>query len=143
VFKVKLGNKGFSLVEIMIILVIVGLLAGIGVPYLLRVRVEANEGATKVALKTIRDAAETFRSSQTPPSYPPSLQALGNSNPPYIDSRLASGSMQGYNYSYSFDNAVQYNVTSAPSIPNVTGINIYYVDESGIIRRDGPSGPAI
>ena len=49
----KLGRKGFTLVEIMIVVAIIALLAAIAIPNLLRARHNANESAALAPLKTL------------------------------------------------------------------------------------------
>ena len=50
--RIKLNQKGFTLVEIMIVVAIIGLLAAIAIPNLLRSRLSANEGAMKLDLRS-------------------------------------------------------------------------------------------
>lgn len=137
------NRKSFTLVELMVVMAVLGLLVAITIPYLLRVRLNANEGAAKTALRTIGTAVETYRANQNPATYPPSLQVLANANPPYIDSSLGSGTRQGYNYNYVLVGTNQYNCTATPVTPNLTGTNVYYVDETGVIRYTGPAGQPV
>ena len=89
---VKLGRRGFTLVEIMIVVAIIALLAAIAIPNLLRARHNANESAAIASLRTISTAMESFRVAETPPAYPASLATLGAppSSSPYIDAQLAA-----------------------------------------------------
>ncbi|MDD5085357.1 MAG: type II secretion system protein [Candidatus Omnitrophica bacterium] len=136
-------RKSFTIVELIIVMGIIGLLVAITIPYLLRVRLNANEGAAKAAIRTIRTVVETYRANQNPPTYPPNLQALASANPPYIDNRLGSGTCQGYSYNYVLTNATQYNCTATPVTPGITGNNAYYVDETGVIRYTSSAGQPI
>ncbi|MFH1868537.1 MAG: prepilin-type N-terminal cleavage/methylation domain-containing protein [Candidatus Omnitrophota bacterium] len=142
----RLGNRGFTLVEIMIVVAIIALLAAIAIPNLLRARHNANEAAAIGAMKTISTACESFRAAQTPPTYPATLAALGAppTGPPYIDNALAGATAvpgrQGYWYNYTFTNANQYTCVGTPSTPGTTGTRIFFVDESGVIRIGTAAG---
>lgn len=130
----RLKNKGFTLVEIMIVVAIIALLAAIAIPNLLRARHNANEAAAIAATKTISTACESFRAAQTPPSYPANLLALSTAAPPYIDAALATGTRQGYTFAYVFVNTNQYTCNANPIVPNTTGTRGFFVDESGVVR---------
>ena len=142
----KLREKhGFTLVEIMIVVAIISLLAAIAIPNLLRARHNANEAASIAALRTISTACESFRSAQTPTTYPASLAALGSATPPYIDGSLAAATgagtaKQGYFYTYALVNANQFTCTASPAVSGTTGTRVFFVDESGVIRVTNASG---
>ncbi len=142
------GRKGFTLVEIMIVVAIISLLAAIAIPNLLRARHNANEAAAIAALRTISTACESFRAAQTPPTYPANLAALSGATPPYIDAALAGATAagtarQGYFYTYALVNANQYTCTATPAVSGTTGTRIFFVNESGVIRLNSATGTAI
>jgi len=145
----KLRQKhGFTLVEIMIVVAIISLLAAIAIPNLLRARHNANEAAAIAALRTVSTACESFRSAQTPTTYPATLAALGSATPPYIDSGLSAASAaanakQGYYYTYARTNANQFTCLATPAVSGTTGTRIFFVDESGVIRLTNASGSPI
>ena len=145
--KIK-SRHGFTLVEIMIVVAIISLLAAIAIPNLLRARHNANEAAGIAALRTISTACESFRSAQTPPSYPANLAALVATAPFYIDTTLAAATAagtakQGYFYTYAWVNANQFTCTANPAVSGTTGTRIFFVDESGVIRLNNVSGAPI
>ena len=123
-------KKGFTLVEIMIVVAIIALLAAIAIPNLLRARLNANESAAIAALQTISTAEQSYRASN--PRYG-TLAELGNSSPPYIDSVLASGNKQGYSFSLSAFSDT-FTCVARPQTYGKTGVRSFYVDESGVIR---------
>ena len=140
--------KGFTLVEIMIVVAIISLLAAIAIPNLLRARHNANEAAAIAAVRTISTAAESFRSAQTPTDYPADLDDLGDADPPYIDDTLASAvdadnSRQGYFFTYGYTDNNQYTCTASPAVSGTTGTRIFFVDESGVIRIDDADGAVV
>lgn len=144
----KLGRKGFTLVEIMIVVAIIALLAAIAIPNLLRARHNANESAAIAALRTLSTAEESYRAAQTPPSYSAALTNLSSASPPYIDTALSgatstANSRQGYYFTYTRTSANQYNCLATPAVSAVTGTRIFYVDESGVIRLSNSAGSPI
>ncbi len=122
---------GFTLVEIMVVVAVIVLLAGIAIPGLLRSRVTANEAAAVASLKTISWAATTYRAQN--PSFPTNISDLATAVPAYVDTVLGSGVKQGYTFNLTGSTNV-YNVTAAPITPNVTGVRTFYVDAGGVIR---------
>src|SRR3989344_5444064 len=92
----RLGNKGFTLVEIMIVVAIIVLLAAIAIPNLLRARLNANEAAAVAGLSAISTAAQSYRGAN--PAYPTVLTSLSGATPPYIDSVIGAGTKQGYSF---------------------------------------------
>ena len=128
-------RKGFTLVEIMIVVAIIVLLAAIAIPNLLRARLAANEATAIAAMRTISTAMESYRAAQSPPAYPATLTALTMpaSNPPYIDTVLGGGAKGGYDFTPAGGGNV-YSVTATPQTPNVTGVRDFFVDQSGVVR---------
>jgi len=132
----RLGKRGFTLVEIMIVVAIIILLAAIAIPNLLRARHNANESAAIGAVRTISTAAESWRAAQTAPAYPSSLATMASVTPPYIDNTLASGTKQGYLFTYALAGSTsnQYTLIASPQSPSITGTRTFFVDESGVLR---------
>jgi prepilin-type N-terminal cleavage/methylation domain-containing protein len=87
-------RKGFTLVEIMIVVAIIALLAALTIPNLLRQRLNTNEAAAQHTLQTIAASEVSFRSSNA--TYG-TLANLIAATPPYIDATVddATGK-QGY-----------------------------------------------
>lgn len=127
------SKKGFTLVEIMIVVAIIVLLAAIAIPNLLRARLSANEATAIAAMRTLSTAMESYRAAQSPPAYPNALTNLNASNPPYIDSVLAGGNKSGYTFTVA-GGGNTYGITAAPQTANVTGVRSFYVDQSGVVR---------
>lgn len=97
-------ERGMTLVELCVVIVILGILTVIAVASLQRARVSANEGSAIGSLKTINTAQIAYASSCGGGNFAPSLMVLGHKPPgyraAYIDDELA-GSLtvqhSGYN----------------------------------------------
>src|SRR5258708_32997341 len=101
-------QKGFSLIELLIVVAIILIIAAIAIPNLLRSRMAANEASAVGSVRTINTAEVTF--STTYPSIGfANLSALGgnaatcattatSTNACLIDATLAAGTKSGYNF---------------------------------------------
>jgi type IV pilus assembly protein PilA len=127
----SMRNKGFTLVEIMIVVSIILMISAVSIPGLLRARLSANEASAIASLKTICWAATTYRG--TNPAYPANLLDLSTAAPAYVDTVLGTGLKQGYQFNLT-GAANSYNVTATPITPNITGVRTFFVDTAGIIR---------
>ena len=133
-------KKGFTLVEIMIVVAIIALLAAIAIPNLLRARVSAQEAAAAAAVKTIVSAQIQYRATHS--NYA-NLANLDDDNPPYIDSTLASGTKQGYTFAsspVSGSESTQFIVTAAPQ--TLSQAHTFYSDEDGVLCRSNATNTA-
>jgi prepilin-type N-terminal cleavage/methylation domain-containing protein len=146
--------RGFSLIELLIVVAIILIIAAIAIPNLLRSRIAANQSSAIASCRVINTAEVTYASSYDagfsstllqlgpPASGPVSASAAG-----LIDSVLASGVKSGYSFTYLPTNPDSrgfyngYNLNAAPSQVGVTGTTYYFTDQTYVIRAN-PSGPA-
>ncbi len=131
-------RRGFTLVEIMIVVLILGILTTLAIPNVLRARITAREAVALSNIKKISEAAQMYYNQQS--SFPASLTNLSEAVPSYIDSNLASGTKDNYNFVYTQVNegfTLQANVEAG-------GVGRYfYTDETIVIRQhvNAPAGP--
>jgi prepilin-type N-terminal cleavage/methylation domain-containing protein len=69
-------NRGFTLVEILIVIAVIAILLGIIIPRFKGMQQEANETKAKAELKTLQTAVESWFMHETPQTYPPATTKL-------------------------------------------------------------------
>jgi type IV pilus assembly protein PilA len=139
-------QKGFALIELLIVVAIILIIAAIAIPNLLRSRMAANEASAVGSLRTINTAVISYLVTYNI-GYPGALSKLGpaasatSMTADLIDFVLAGGIKSGYSFVYTAAAAVggsinQYTLTAVPSNAGVTGQRTFFTNQSGVIRAN-------
>lgn len=147
----KRNQKGFSLVELLIVVSIILIIAAIAIPNLLQARVAANEASAVASLRTINTAMLAYLNNYPDVGYAPTIAALGGStcDAPdqngacIIDNVLSSGTKSGYSFTAAgIGPAPSYQYLSVAMPLSNGGNRSFCATEDGVVFYD-PTGSTI
>jgi len=137
------NQKGFSLIELLIVVVIIGILAAVAIPNYLAARRSTNEAATVSALRTIHGADHSYKATIGGGKFAVSLAELNSKQ--LIDSTLSGATSgatakSGYFYTYAGSAAGSdpsvFSVVSEPYVTSgqlATGSRQFLISEVGVL----------
>lgn len=159
-------QKGFSLIELLIVVAIILIIAAIAIPNLLRARIAANESSAVQSIRTINTAEVTYQSQFPNVGYATALGALGpassagctsataptSTNACLLDWVLSTATAttspkSGYYFSVpgsvtAGGLVVDYTINGLPAAANQTGVRGFCSNSDGVIRYNNPAAAA-
>ncbi|MFY9558187.1 MAG: prepilin-type N-terminal cleavage/methylation domain-containing protein [Blastocatellia bacterium] len=141
----KQNQRGFSLIELLIVVAIIGIIAAIAIPNLLKSQQAAHETAAMTEVQTIGKSQVLYSISKGHGKFA-DLATLGSLG--YTDSNMASGNKGGYVFTSTPINAEgmppMFDTTAHPSAVGTfgTGNRSYYSNETMVLfENDGIQPP--
>ncbi len=139
------GAKGFSLIELLIVVAIILVIAAIAVPSFLRSRIVANESAAVGSLRTLNTAQISYQSAYPTVGYAATMGAMAGTscNPPsssgacLIDTALAGGVRSGYTFGLGGITGTPnstYQLIASPTLSNYSGIRYFCSFADAVVR---------
>ena len=138
--------RGFSLIELLIVVAVILIIAAIAIPNMLQAKMSANESAAASSIHAINTAEIAYSTANPLIGFSADLPTLGPTpGAGYIDSALAGGTKSGYVFTYLPDTSTTpstaYTLNVDPLTRGVTGRRSFWSSETNVTHYN-ISGPA-
>ena len=154
-FGVTQPSRGFSLIELLIVVAILLIIAAIAIPNMIRAKIAANESSAASSVRKIATAEYAYNAAYPTQGYAPDLASLGSTSAPctpsstaacILDVTVSTGIKSGYQFAAAGFSPTggpnsSFVASSAPMTFNSTGVRLFCIVTDGVLRiTPGASG---
>jgi type IV pilus assembly protein PilA len=145
-------QKGFSLIELLIVVAIILIIAAIAIPNLIKSKMAANEASAVGSLRTITTAEIAYSTACPTIGFAATLTELNTSavcqgGTNQIDITLSKGTKSGYTFPVTLTTTgtpiSTFSETASPVSPGSSGTRYFFVDQTGVIRYNQAATAAV
>ena len=128
----RFPDKGFSLVELLIVLLIIGIIAQMAIPHLMQSKMAANEASAITTVRSVLNAETLYVTTAGAGKYGTMANLVSGM---LVDSVVGSSTKDGYVFSISLGAAnTSFSLDARPTGYTSSGIRSFYADETAVIR---------
>jgi len=140
-------QKGFSLIELLIVVAIILIIAAIAIPNLMRSKIAANQASAVASLRTLNTSTALYNTNYN--LYPSALSNMAtaatvtSTSADLVDAVLASGTKSGYNFTWAGGGTTGAYTIVANPVSASTGTVHYFTDQSLVIRSNATAAATV
>jgi type IV pilus assembly protein PilA len=143
-------QKGFSLIELLIVVAIILIIAAIAIPNLIKSKMAANEASAVGSVRTVNTSEVAYATGCPAIGFTVTLTDFGTAGPcppaqGLLDNTLTTGIKSGYSFSMGGSSGspiTTYTINANP-LSTSTGTRHFYSDQTGVIRYNLSSAAAV